>query len=174
MIPLLAWTEYTVSGLSHSGHSTNFLINPSSNSCSFSELCEPFTMYLSCFMSNCVWAPNSQPKYLVGSAIKTKLIVSRLRSCYTLYRISFTEGNKHLLLTVKCFIWGIQKQPHTLSNCLQSIWHSIANWYLLSKLSVNSTVPIWVVKNNFISPNTLFYILSSFPEFDWEAHSRVF
>jgi len=33
-----------VSGLSHSGQSTNFLMNPSSKSCSLSEVCDPFTM----------------------------------------------------------------------------------------------------------------------------------
>ena len=61
-----------VSGFSHSSQRTKRLMKPSSISCSFAASCAPFTMYRSFFRSNWVWAPSSQPKYLVGSEVLKK------------------------------------------------------------------------------------------------------
>uniref|UniRef100_A0A182VM65 Uncharacterized protein n=1 Tax=Anopheles merus TaxID=30066 RepID=A0A182VM65_ANOME len=44
IVPFLDETIRSVSGLSHSGHSTNLRMNPSSRSCSLAASCEPFTM----------------------------------------------------------------------------------------------------------------------------------
>lgn len=60
-------TVRTVSGLSQPGQRTNFLIKMSSICCSFPASCAPLTIKRSFLMSNCVCAPNSQPKNLVGS-----------------------------------------------------------------------------------------------------------
>ena len=56
-----------VSGFSQAAQRTNFLINPSRMSCSFAASCSPLTIKRPFFMSKFVWAPNSQPKYFVGS-----------------------------------------------------------------------------------------------------------
>uniref|UniRef100_A0A0E9XR75 Uncharacterized protein n=1 Tax=Anguilla anguilla TaxID=7936 RepID=A0A0E9XR75_ANGAN len=44
MVCFLGLICRSVSGLSHSGHSTNFLMNPSSMSCSLFASCDPLTM----------------------------------------------------------------------------------------------------------------------------------
>lgn len=67
MLPFFDEMMRVVSGLSHSGHRTNFRINPSNKSCNFDASWLPFTMKRSFLKSNCVWAPSSQPKYFVGS-----------------------------------------------------------------------------------------------------------
>ena len=68
----LTFGNKTVSGFSHSGHKTNFLINPSKSVWSLPASWDPLTMYLSFLKSNWVCAPNSHPKNLQGSEIILK------------------------------------------------------------------------------------------------------
>ena len=86
MLPFFEEIKRVVSGLSQPGHKTNFRMNPSKRSCNFAASWLPLTMNRSFLKSNWVWAPNSQPKYFVGSKklyykIKNKFKVIQFIKC---------------------------------------------------------------------------------------------